>query len=83
MPGRAFGLALSFLSNRRLWVVLAANSVHRYIVNAGIPQGSIFGVTLSMLYVDDLPDDLICNIAINTDDIILYSNCGQASDLWQ
>ena len=31
----------------------------------------------------DLPDDVICNIAIYADDSTLFSKCDQASDLWQ
>ena len=33
--------------------------------------------------INDLPDDVICNIAIYADDTTLYSKCDQASDLWQ
>ena len=32
---------------------------------------------------NDLPDDVICNIAVYDDDTTLYSKCNQASDLWQ
>ena len=39
--------------------------------------------TLFLLYVNDLPDDAICNIAIYADDTTLYSKCDQASDLLQ
>ena len=46
-------------------------------------QGSILGPTLFLLYINDLPDDVICNIAINADDTTLYSKCDQTSDLWQ
>ena len=38
---------------------------------------------LFLLYINDLPDDVICDIAIYADDITLYSKCDQASDLWQ
>ena len=36
-----------------------------------------------ILYINDLSDDVICNIAILADDTSLYSKCDQASDLWQ
>ena len=54
-----------------------------YSVNAGVLQGSILGLTLFLLCINDLPDDVICNIAIYADDTILCSKCDQASDLWQ
>ena len=36
-----------------------------------------------LLYINDLPDDVICDITIYADDTTLYSKCDQASDLWQ
>ena len=83
ISGQIFGLISSFLSNRQLRVVLGGKSSQEYPVNAGVPQGSIFGLTLFLLYINDLPDDVICNIAIYADDTTLYSKCNQASDLWQ
>ena len=35
------------------------------------------------VYINDLPDNVICNIAIYADDTTLYSKCDQASDSWQ
>ena len=40
-----------------------------------MPQESFLGSTLFLLYINDLPDDVICNIAIYADDTTLYSNC--------
>ena len=64
-------------------MVLDGKSSQEYQVNAGVPQGSILGPTLFLLYINDLPDDVICNIAIYADDSTLYSKYDQASDLWQ
>ena len=64
-------------------MVLNEKSSQEYLVNAGVPQGSILGPTIFLLYINDLSDDVICDIAIYADDTTLYSNCDQASDLWQ
>ena len=83
ISGQIFGSISSFLSNRRLRVVLDGKSSQEYPVNAGVPQGSILGPTIFLLYINDFPDDVICDIAIYADDTTLNSKCDRASDLWQ
>ena len=83
ISGQIFGRISAFLSNRQLRVVLYWKSSQKYSVNADVPQGSILGPTLFLLYINDLPDDLICSIVIYADDSTLYSKCDQASDLMQ
>ena len=48
-------------------------SSQEYPVYAGVFQGSILGPTFFLLYINDLPDEVICNIAIYSDDTTLYS----------
>ena len=64
-------------------MVLDGKSSQEYLVNAGVPQSSILGPTLILLYINDLLDDVICDIAIYGDDSTLYSKCDQASNLCQ
>ena len=64
-------------------MVLHRKSPQEYPVNAGVLQRSIFGPTLFLLYINDFPDDDICNIAIYADGTTLYSKWDQAFDLWQ
>ena len=78
-----FGLISSFLSNRWLRVVPDGKSLQEYQVNTGAPQDSILNSTLFLLYINDLPDVVICTITIYADDATLYSKCDQASDQWQ
>ena len=50
-------------------MVLDGNSLQEYRVNAGVTQWSILGPTLSPVNINDLPDDVICNIAIYDDEL--------------
>ena len=72
-----------FLSNRWILGVLDGKSLQDYPVIAGVPQDSIIGPALFFLYINNLPDDIICNIAICADDTTLHCKYDQASGLWQ
>ena len=78
-----FGFILPFLGNRRLRIVLDGKSSQEYPMNAGVLQGSILGPKLFLLYINYLPDDVICDFAIYADYTSLYSKCEQTSDMWQ
>ena len=46
-------------------------------------KGIFLSLLFSLLYINDVSDDAISNIAIYADDIIIYSKCNQVIDLLQ
>ena len=49
----------------------------------GVHKSFILGLTIFLLYINDLPDDVICNIVSYADDTTVFCKCDQASALWQ
>ena len=82
ISGQIFDLILSFLSNRRLQLVLNGKSSQEYPVNAGFPQDSILVLILFLLYINELPDNLSVTLLSIADGTTLYTKCDQVSGLW-
>ena len=57
-------------------MILDGKSSQKCPVNGGVPRESILGPTLFLLYVNDLRDDVICNIDIYTNDTTLSPKRG-------
>lgn len=60
------------------WIVSLCKNIHRELV---FLNTSFLVLLFSILCINDLHHDVICNIAINTDDTTLFSNWNQTSDL--
>ena len=73
----------SFLRKKLLRVVLDGRFSKEFPVNDEASHGYILGPKLFLLYLNDLLNDVICNIAIYVDDTTLHSQRGQSSELWQ
>ena len=73
ISGKIFDTIKSFLSDRKLRVVLDGQHSSTYVVTSGVPQGSILGPILFLLFINDLPDHIMSKVAIFADDTSIYS----------
>ena len=71
--GSYYNLVQSFLDSRHQRVVLNGQSSKWSLVEAGFPQGSILGPLLFLVYINDLPQGLRCNVKLFADDTSLFS----------
>ena len=63
----------NFLMNRRMNVVVNGSRSGWADVYSGVPQGSILGRLLFILYVNDLPKKIRCGIQMFADDTKLWT----------
>ena len=55
-------------------VVLDGQSSTVFNINAGVPQGSVLGPTLFLVFINDLPDEALSLIGIYADHSTVYSS---------
>ena len=62
----------SYLSDRTQQVVIQGQTSTRQIIQAGVPQGSVLGPLLFLIFINDLPDIVNSHIRLFADDTTLY-----------
>jgi len=70
----------AFLSNRTQTVVLDGDSSDSADVLSGVPQGSVLGPVLFLLYINDLPDNIRSSVRLFADDCVLYKHIYSDAD---
>jgi hypothetical protein len=54
--------------------------ISKLSVDYGIPQGAVLGPTLFLLFINDSPEHVNCNVRVFADDCLLYRNLNNQSD---
>ena len=64
-----------YLDNRKIQAVMGGNTSNSFAIHSGVPQGSMLGPTLFLLYINDAEDNLPHNVhlAVYADETTLYA----------
>ena len=70
----------AFLTGRRMRVSVNGSFSSWSPVSSGVPQGSVLGPVLFLLYVNDIPENVKCDIKIFADNTKVWKNIKDSDD---
>ena len=70
-----------FMTGRTQTVTVRGASSHVADVVSGVPQGSVLGPILFIIYINDLPDHVSCNIQMFADDTKINNSISGEGDV--
>ena len=73
MEGSFYNILESYLCNRKQRVVLCGQKSSWVDVNAGVPQGSVLGPLLFLIYINDLTENIVSTAKLFADDTSIFS----------
>lgn len=62
-----------YLHNRQQRVIISGQQSSWGTIKAGVPQGSVLGPLLFLIYINDLVNDITCDIKLYADDTTLFT----------
>ena len=80
VKGNTLNWTRAFLVGRTQAVVLEGESSSEVPVTSGVPQGSVLGPLLFLLYINDLPQNIQAQVRLFADDTAVYLTVGSSDD---
>ena len=78
--GTTYQWISSFLNSRTQQVLVEGQSSEKVPVVSGVPQGSVLGPVLFLIFINDLPEDINSRTRLFADDCILYRQLSSKND---
>ncbi len=72
--GKLYDLMVSYLTERKQQVVLNGCKSEPQLLHAGVPQGSVLGPLLFLIYINDISDNVQCDSFLFADDTSIFKN---------
>ena len=72
LSGNILKILKDYLTNRKQRVLLNGKSSNWNIISAGVPQGSVLGPLLFLIYINDIVHNVECDIKLFADDTSLF-----------
>ena len=69
------------MSNRKQKVIVKSSSSSLQVVTAGVPQGSVLGPLLFLIYVNDIAESVLSLTRLFADDSSLYFSASSLDDI--
>ena len=73
IEGNLLNILTDYLSNRHQRVVLNGTQSQWLPLKSGVPQGSVLGPLLFLVYINDLTDNISSTMKLFADDASLFS----------